>query len=114
MTPSVLQVGNLLDQPGEGARLGHARGRMAGEAADVQLVDDAVFERRQGRRVLLPVERAAEEEAAADRCCGVSPVSHWLPHDRRRRIRRWRRGRAGRWWGRSGGRGRAGPSTRQP
>src|SRR5258708_17618710 len=34
------------------------------EAAHVQLIDNGVFERRQRRRVLVPIERPAEEQAA--------------------------------------------------
>ncbi len=40
----VPQVGDLLDQPAEGPRLAHAGGRVAGEAAHVQFVDDRALE----------------------------------------------------------------------
>ena len=40
----LLQVRDLLDQAGEGAGVPHARGRMAREAADVQLVDHGVVQ----------------------------------------------------------------------
>ena len=42
------EVGNFFDQAGEGAGPGRQRGRMAGEAAHVQFVDDTVLERHQG------------------------------------------------------------------
>ena len=61
----LLQIGNLLDQAGEGARLGRRRRRMAGEAAHVQFVDDGIFQRRDERGILAPVVGPADEQAAA-------------------------------------------------
>src|ERR1043166_5551112 len=53
---------DLLDQPGEGARPDHARAGMYREAADVQLVDDGVFERGQRRGVAAPVVSVPAED----------------------------------------------------
>src|SRR6516162_6588099 len=39
--------------------------RMTGEAADVQLVNDRIFQRDQGGYVVVPVKGSAEEHAAA-------------------------------------------------
>src|SRR6516162_9873146 len=38
---------------------------MAGEAANMQLIDDGVLKRSERRRVLLPIERPAKEKAPA-------------------------------------------------
>ena len=88
VTPSFLQVGDFLDQPGEGARLGHARERMAGEAADVQLVDDGVFERRTAAERPRASRRPAEEQAAAmGALARVVPVSVRIGRNRGRVVR---------------------------
>src|SRR5262245_19756191 len=42
---------------------------MAGESADVQLIDDAVFPRHQGRRIFLPVVARSAQKKAATNCC---------------------------------------------
>ena len=99
-----LEIRNLLGEAGEGARVGGQRGGVAAEAADVQLVDDGVFERRQEGGVLLPVEGPAEVDAAARRAVLFRLGTGWLRW--RRLVRAVAAGSKDRWcWGRSGGRG---------
>ena len=69
--PQLLEVGDLLDEPAVGARQ-VALGRVvAGEPADVDLVDDRLLDRDVGVPVVLPVEVAPVGDAprgAAGRC----------------------------------------------
>ena len=81
---------------------------MAREAAHVHLVDDQVLDRDLERAVALPVE-VVEDEPAAVRA-GAVPVGLRAP-DVAAADRRGRRGRAGPWTCRSGGR-RAGSKGR--
>src|SRR5262249_47401665 len=61
------EIGNLLDQSGKGPRRGNSGGRMTGKAADVQLIDNGVFKRRQRGDVPAPVEGTAQEDATPAR-----------------------------------------------
>ena len=61
----LLQIGNLLDEPGECAGMRHARRGMPGEAAHVHLVDDAVDQRNVERLIVLPVEMVLHHQAVA-------------------------------------------------
>ena len=114
----LLEVRNLLDQAGVGAArlLADAGARMAGEAADVHLVDDGA-RRRAGAAARRPPSRTRPDRRrrssspsrrcrpAASRPRGRSPSE---------RPRRGRTGRAGPWSGsnRSPRSGADGPSTR--
>ena len=61
----LLQIGNFLDEPGEGPRLGDQGIGVHREAAHVQFVDDGIFHRQNERHILAPVVGAAPIEAAA-------------------------------------------------
>ncbi len=74
VTPSRFRYGIFSTRPANVPGCGDAGGRVAGEAADVQLVDDRVLQRRQRRRVLAPVERAADEQAAPR---GAAHAGRW-------------------------------------
>ena len=102
VTPSACRYGIFSIRPAKVPGWATQRRRMAGEAADVQLVDDGVFERRQRRRILLPVEGPAQEDAAARWWLRRSGLAATGPR-RRRRTGRWRRDRAGRGRDRSSG-----------
>ena len=54
--PQLLEVVQLLHQPGEGAGIGHAGGGVLGEAPDVELVNDEVLGGDEGLVQLAPVE----------------------------------------------------------
>src|SRR5262249_54760233 len=60
-----LQIGNLVDQARERSGAVHAGRWMTGEAADMQLINDRVFERDQRRGIVAPVKGTAQEQAAA-------------------------------------------------
>ena len=66
-----LEVGDFLDQAGKRSGLAHSRGRMAGKAADVQFINDGIFQGNARRYVLAPVKRLANEEAAPPGAFGV-------------------------------------------
>ena len=70
----LLQIRNLLDQPGVGParRLGHPGARIPGEATNVQLVDDGLGERPAQRPVALPVIAAGVGDDALHRRRGVA------------------------------------------
>ena len=63
----LFQIGDLLDQPGKVPGLRDAGGGMAGEAADVQLVDDRVFQARSAAGRPLP---SRSGPAVIERCGG--------------------------------------------
>ena len=73
----LLQVGDLLDQPAEGAGVRDAGARVAGEAADVQLVDDRVGERHGERVLVAPVELLVHRPGSA-----AARGGPWLPPPR--------------------------------
>ena len=56
-----LQVGDLLDEPGERAGPGDAGGRMLGEAAHVQFVNDRVAGTETVRLLVTPVEGVVDD-----------------------------------------------------
>ena len=66
-----LEVGNLLDEPGERAGPGDAGGRMLGEAAHVQFIDDRLDGTDAGRLVVAPVEGVVDDQAAS----GAAPAA---------------------------------------
>ena len=74
----LLQVGNLLDDAGEGAAMPDARGRAAREVAHVHLVHDEVVDGRLQRHVVLPVE--VVEHHAGPVLVQAVPVGLLSPH----------------------------------
>ena len=69
----ILQIGNLVDEPGVRASLPRrdTRARVPGEAAHVQLVDDRFRERPPQRCVAFPVVTAGIRDHALHRTCDV-------------------------------------------
>ena len=59
--PQLLEVGDLLHDPAEGAGVRGAGARVAGEAADVHLVDDGVGEGDRERVLVAPVELLVDD-----------------------------------------------------
>ena len=71
----VLEVGDLLDQPGVGAtlRLHDARARMPGEPADMHLINDRFRKGSAERGIPLPVIRAGVDDNALRCRRGIVP-----------------------------------------
>src|SRR5215468_1466311 len=59
-----LQIGDLFDQPGKGARMLDARRPMKGEASNMQLVNDRILKRNARGLVVPPIEGSTIEDAA--------------------------------------------------
>ena len=108
--PELLEIGDLLDQAGEGAAglLADAGAGVAGEAAHVHLVDDGLRGRPAQRRVAFPVVGGRIDHHALHRGRGCCRRARRRRRDRSRpaRPRRGRTGRGGPWRDRSACRSR--------
>ncbi len=71
--PQLLQVGDLLHQASEGARMGDAGGEMAGEAAHMELIDDQVAHGAGGLRRIAPVEAVLDDTGVVAAALAVAP-----------------------------------------
>ena len=99
----LLQVGDLLDQAGEGAGVSYAGGGVDGEAADMQLVEDRVLAVDARADIVGDLRHRSIQQAASAASCPARPKA-----DRTKGPER--RGRAGPTRSRSDARG---PSGRQ-
>ena len=71
--PQLLQIGNLLHQAREGARIGDAGGGMVGEAAHMELIDDQVAHGAGGLRRIAPVEAVLDDTGVVTAALAVAP-----------------------------------------
>ena len=74
-----LEVGNLLDEPGERAGPGDARGGMLGEAAHVQFVNDRLARMETVRLLIAPVEGVVDDQAVSGTAAAMRGNSPRLP-----------------------------------
>src|SRR5262249_16254728 len=82
------QVRDFLGQSRERSRMRDARGGMAGEAADVQLIDNRFLMRHERRRVVAPIVSRATVVETPPRCAMALVFGALTPYSTVRQERR--------------------------